>query len=386
MSATSRAPAPARPLPARLRKAAFLALALISVAGAILAVRLRTSGARAPGDAASPASASASTSASPAAGKPGAGPSQGPLLVDVHVVQPERLELSVPATGALIAHEAVDLVSELSRRLIKVSAKEGQAVKKGDVLFQLDAADLHAQLRRLQVQKRLAKATVERADKLLAEKLMSQQEWEQARARLDEVEAESSILGVTLSRTTIRAPFAGTLGLRRVSEGAWVTPQTVLATLQDVSRLKIDFTVPERFTDAVKIGQKLSFSVEGRGERLTGVVVAIEPQIQESSRSVLVRGVVENQAGLLPGTFASVELPLSAEDALLVPSIAVIPSVKGRSVYVARDGAARQVDVKIGARTPDRVQILSGLAPGDQVIVTNLLRLRDGAPVKVNGR
>lgn len=384
MSATSRASTPARPNPARLRKAAFLALALISVAGAILAVRLRTSGARAPGDASSPASASASAAA---AGKPAAaGPSQGPLLVDVHVVQPERLELSVPATGALIAHESVDLVSELSRRLIKVSAKEGKAVKKGDVLFQLDAADLHAQLRRLQVQKRLAKATALRADKLLAENLMSQQEWEQARARLDEIEAESSILGVTLSRTTIRAPFAGTLGLRRVSEGAWVTPQTVLATLQDVSRLKIDFTVPERFTEAVKIGQKLSFSVEGRGERLTGEVVAIEPQIQESSRSVLVRGLVENQAGLLPGTFASVELPLSAEDALLVPSIAVIPSVRGRSVYVVREGAARQVEVKTGARTPDRVQILSGVAPGDQVIITNLLRLRDGAPVKVNGR
>ncbi|HSN96674.1 MAG TPA: efflux RND transporter periplasmic adaptor subunit, partial [Candidatus Nanopelagicales bacterium] len=316
MPATSRVTTPARPISARFRKAAFLALALAGVVGAVAVVRLRGAGARA--SEGPPLAAAAATTAKPAAGSP----AQGPLPVDVVVVQPERLELSVPATGALIAHEAVDLVSELSRRLIKVRAKEGQPVKKGEVLFQLDAADLHAQSKRLEVQQRLARATVDRGDKLRSENLLSQQEWEQARARLDEIDAERAILGVTLSRTTIRAPFAGTLGLRRVSEGAWVTPQTVLATLQDTSRLKIDFTVPERFTGAVQIGQKFSFSVEGRGERLHGVIAAVEPQIQESSRSVLVRGVVENHAGLLPGTFAGVELPLSASDALMVPSIA----------------------------------------------------------------
>jgi len=300
------------------------------------------------------------------------------------VVKSERMETTVSANGTLLAHESVDLVSELSKRLIKVKAVEGAKVKKGDLLFQLDGADLHAQLRRLEVQKRQAKITMERQDKLLAEKLVSQQDWEQARARLDEVEAEMQILGVSLSKTTIRAPFAGTLGLRRVSEGAWVTPQTVLTTLHDMSRLKIDFTLPERFGDAVKVGQKFSFTVTGRGEPLHGEVVAIEPAVQEASRSVLVRGLVENQAGLLPGTFANVEVPLSAADTLLVPSIAVVPSVQGRSVFVVQDGVARAVEVKLGSRTPDRVQVLSGVSAGDQVIISNLLRLRNGAAVKVN--
>ncbi|AKT36950.1 efflux RND transporter periplasmic adaptor subunit [Chondromyces crocatus] len=385
MAVSSQASPPARPVSARARKIAFASLAVAGIVGAIALVRLQS----APSSESRPperggASAGAAPTGAPSQ-KPVAGPSsQAPLLVDVHVAKPEPLELTVPATGSLIAHESVDLVSELSRRLIKVQAKEGQPVKKGDVLFQLDTADLNAQVKRLDVQKRLAKLTLERSDKLQAENLVTRQEWEQARAQYDQAEAERAILGVTLAQSTIRAPFSGTLGLRRVSEGAWVTPQIVLATLQDTSRLKIDFTVPERFTTAIKQGQKFTFTVEGHGERMSGTIVAIEPQIVASSRSVLARGLVENHAGLLPGTFARVEVPLSADDALLVPSIAVIPSVKGRSVYVVREGKAQLVDVKTGARTPDRVQILTGITAGDQVIVTNLLRLRDGAPVKVN--
>lgn len=373
---------PERPSAARPRKLVFAALALVGVVGAIVLVRQRSAPAPLP-----PAGGSPAPGAAPSAGasaKPAAGAAQGPLLVDVHAVKTESLAVTVPATGALIAYESVDLVSELSRRLVKVSAKEGQPVKKGEVLFQLDAADLNAQIKALEVQKRLAQLTLDRSNKLQAEQLLSQQDWDQARARVDQADAERAVLAVTLSRTTIRAPFAGTLGLRRVSEGAWVTPQTVLATLQDTSRLKIDFTLPERFSGDVKLGQKFTFTVEGHGERITASVVAVEPQIVASSRSVLVRGLVENQAGLLPGTFATVEVPLSADDALLVPAIAVVPSVKGRSVYVVQDGKAKLVEVKTGARTPERVQVLHGLAAGDQVIVSNLLRLRDGAAVKVN--
>lgn len=371
VASSSPSPPPSR----RLRKASLIALSIAAVLGVGLLYGRRASCSRDSHAAAPPAAASAP--------KAGQAPAQPPLPVDVHVVKPELFEATVPATGTLLAQESVDIVSELSRRLVKVHAQEGTQVKKGDLLFELDTSDLSAQLSRLTVQKKLAALTLERQEKLRGEQLTTAQEWEQARARVDEVEAEIRILGVTLSKTRIRAPFSGTLGLRRVSEGAWVTPQTVITTLHDTSRLKLDFTLPERVGDAIKVGQRFSFTVAGRGERMSGSVVAIEPQVQETTRSILVRGVVENQAGLLPGTFANVEVPLSAAEALLVPSIAVVPSVKGRSVYVVRDGIARAVDVKLGERTPDRVQILAGVAPGDQVVTSNLLRLRDGARVEV---
>lgn len=378
---------PTSPAPARGRRGIIVVLVAGAVLGAAAFARQRFASGGGDASAAPPPAAPAGGGAAGApSGSARAGGSQAPLPVEVYVVKPERLETTVPANGTLLAHEAVDLVSELSKRLVKVKAQEGAKVKKGELLFQLDGSDLQAQLARLNVQKRQAKITMERQDKLLAEKLVSQQDWEAARARLDEVEAEIHILNVSLGKTTIRAPFAGTLGLRRVSEGAWVTPQTVLTTLHDVSKLKIDFTLPERFGDAVKIGQKFSFTVTGRGEPMNGTVAAVEPAVQEASRSVLVRGVVENTAGLLPGTFASVEVPLSDAEAWLVPSIAVVPSVKGRSVFVVKDGVARAVEVNVGSRTPERVQILSGVQPGDPVIISNLLRLRDGAPVKVNNQ
>ncbi len=309
--------------------------------------------------------------------------SGAPLPVDVFVVEPQPLEVTVPASGTLLALESVELVSELARRLVRIRAKEGAQVKKGQVLFELDGADLSARLERLNVQRDLAKSALDRHTKLLEQGLSSQSEWEAARARYDEAEAERRVIGVDLGKTRIRAPFAGTLGLRRVSEGAWVSSNTVLTTLQDTSQLKIDFTLPERYSSVPLIGREFRFTVAGRPEKFTGKIVALEGSVQESSRSLLVRGLIEDPKGLAPGTFADVRLPLETEKALLIPSIAVIPDVSGRSVFKLVDGKAVRVKVELGDRGAERVQILSGVSPGDRVIVSNLLRVRPGNPVRV---
>jgi membrane fusion protein, multidrug efflux system len=312
-------------------------------------------------------------------------PAAAVVPVDVVSVKLEPFAVQVQATGTLLPRESVELVSELSRRLIKVRADEGAQVKKGQLLFQLDAADLNAELARLEVQARLAKVTLERHQKLANEGLSTQQELDTARANLDAAHAQRNVLGVTLGKTSIVAPFAGTLGLRRVSEGAWVSPSTVLATLQDTSTLKLDFTLPERYGGLVALGNEFTFKISGNGETFRGKVLAQEPAVDKQTRSIQVRGVVEQQPRLLPGTFATVEVPLRTEQALLVPSIAVVPDVEGRRVFVVKDGVARGVSVEVGARTADRSQILSGLAPGDQVVVSNLLRVRHGAKVKLLG-
>ena len=323
---------------------------------------------------------------SASAAGPGAAPSAAvaaPIPVDVVTVAEEAFDVQVQATGTLLARESVELVSELSRRLVKVRADEGAQVKKGQVLFELDAADLNAELGRLEVQARLAKVTLDRSQRLSSEGLSTQQELDTARANLDAADAQRRVLGVTLAKTIIRAPFAGTLGLRRVSEGAWLSPSTVLSTLQDTSTLKLDFTLPERYAGLVAQAGAFKFKVSGSGQVFVGKVLAQEPTVDKQTRSMLVRGVVEQQPSLMPGTFATVEVPLRTEQALLVPTIAVVPDVDGRRVFVVTDGVAKAVPVELGARTSDRVQVLSGLKPGDQVVTSNLLRMRNGAKVKL---
>jgi membrane fusion protein, multidrug efflux system len=327
--------------------------------------------------------------AAPSAATPGTGATPvgaaapAAIAVDVHTVRPEALEVQVTATGTLLGREAVALVSELSRRLSRVHAEEGKHVAKGELLFELDAADLQAELTKLDVQDRLARATLDRTVRLAADGLSNQQELELVRARVDEVAADRQALRVTLARTSIRAPFAGTLGLRRVSEGAWLTPSTVLSTLQDTSSLKLDFTLPERYAGAVRTGGSFRFRVEGHAQTYTGKIAAIEPSVDPNTRSLLVRGWIDGPTELVPGSAANVELPLSVAQALLVPAIAITPGIEGRRVYVVDRGRARSTPVEVGFRSADRAQIVHGINPGDQVIVTNLLRVRDDAPVTV---
>jgi membrane fusion protein, multidrug efflux system len=316
-----------------------------------------------------------------AAGPPSGATAAKPLLVNVFVVQPETLAVSVPATGTLLARESVALVSELSRRLKKIRAVEGAAVAKGAVLFELDVADLQAELARLEVQLRVAKTSVDRQAALLQEQLTTEIEWEAAVARYDELEAQRRVLAVSLDKALIRAPFAGTVGLRNVSEGAWVSPDTVLTTLHDTSRLKLDFTLPERYAGLLAQGRRFQFTVEGRAEPVSATVQAFETAIDAASRSVVVRGLVENVNDLLPGTFARLDVPLTAEQALMIPSIAVIPGAEGRSVFIEKEGTAHSVAVEIGARQAARVQVLTGLQAGDRVITSNLLRLKEGTHV-----
>jgi membrane fusion protein (multidrug efflux system) len=169
-----------------------------------------------------------------------------------------------------------------------------------------------------------------------------------------------------------------------VSEGAWVTPETLLTTLQDTSRIKVDFTLPERYAGAVAIGQRFTFRVAGRGEEFSGTVIAVEPGIDAATRSVRVRGITENPEGALaPGAFAAVELPLErVADGILVPAQAIVPSSTGHSVWVLREGRAALREVEIGLRTRDAVEVLRGLEVGETVLTSNLLRLREGAPVE----
>lgn len=313
-------------------------------------------------------------------------PRDAVLQAESYVAAAVPIHDTVSTVGTLAANEAISVVSELSRRLVSIAVAEGTDVEKGDLLFKLDDADLRAKLAELEVQRQLSARTEERQRALLAydKKALSQQAYDQALAELHGIEAQMDSLRVTLAKTGIRAPFRARVGLRRVSEGAWITPEIVMTTLQDTSRIKVDFSIPERHAGAVAIGTRFSFRVASRAEDFEGRVIAIEPVIDAPTRSLLVRGLADNtQGALIPGAFASVEVPIERPLAgILVPAQAIVPAATGHSVFVLREGRAAPQEVEIGLRTRDSVEIVRGLNVGDTVLTSNLLRLRAGVRIE----
>lgn len=312
-------------------------------------------------------------------------PAQPPLAVQVHTATLEPFAPEIQGTGELVPNEVVELSAELARQLVGVHVDDGKVVKKGDLLFELDRTDLEAQLTRLRNQIRYARASFSRFDSLASSGSVSKEERDLARFRLDDALAQVGELEVQLERTRITAPFDGVFGFRPVSVGAWVTPGTPLGRLTDTSKLKLDFQLPERFAAQVTPGLAVRFTVDGRPDSFEGRIIAVDNRIDRVSRSVVVRALVDEPRGLLPGTFASVSVVLSPREALFVPAIAVVPAPSGARVFVEEGGLTKQVEVEVGHREPGRVEIVGGLSPGARVIITNLLRVRPGAAVKVIG-
>ncbi len=312
----------------------------------------------------------------------GQGGKDRPLLAEVHIVKKEPFAQTLSTVGTLRANEAVTLVSELSRRLVKILVKEGSAVAAGELLFKLDDSDLQAELAVVQARIKLAATNKQRVDDLLPTKAISRQEFDVSTAELSILEAELATQAVQISKTEIRAPFACRVGVRQVSEGAFVSPSTPLITLRDVSHIKLGFPLPERYAVEIKNGQKFVFTVAGNGRKFEGQVSVLEPAIDSTTRSLLIRGLCKEPEGLLPGGFAEVTLALETlANGFMVPSQALVPSPQGQGIYLIESGQARLQPVEIGIRTEDRVQILHGVKDGDRVVTTNLLRIRPGLNV-----
>lgn len=305
-----------------------------------------------------------------------------PLSAEVYRVKSVPFAQTLATVGTLRANEAVTLVSELSRRLVKIHVQEGSSVKAGELLFKLDDSDLVAELGEIEARLKLATINKDRVDRLMPTNAISKQEFDVTTTELNLFLAQKNTKEVQLAKTEIRTPFAGRVGVRQVSEGAFVSPTTPLITLQDVSRIKVDFPLPERYAGEVKVGQHFAFTVAGNGRVFDGEVTVLEPAIDAATRSLLVRGLCASPQGLLPGGFAEVTLALDElTNGFMVPSQAIVPSPRGQGLYLIENGKAKLQPVEIGIRTADQVQILRGVNEGDVVATTNLLRIRPGLPV-----
>ena len=310
------------------------------------------------------------------------GPQAAPLVAEIYIVKSAPFAQTLSTVGTLRANESVTLVSELSRRLVKILVKEGSDVAAGDLLFKLDDSDLLAELGEIDARLKLAETNKKRVENLLPSKAVSLQEFDSSAGELNILQAQRATQAVQISKTEIRALFAGRVGIRQVSEGAFVSPATPLIALQDVSRIKVDFPLPERYATEVKSGQNFTFTVAGNGQVFEGVVTVLEPAIDAATRSLLVRGLCSAPQGLLPGGFAEVTLILDGlANGFMVPSQAIVPSPRGQGIYLIENGKAKLQPVEIGIRTDEQVQILRGLNEGDAVATTNLLRIRPGLEV-----
>lgn len=308
------------------------------------------------------------------------------ISVDGFIIKSETLDNNIKAIGNIKANEEAEIRSEISRKIRGIYFKEGTYVGKGSTLFKLDSDDLTAKLRRQEVDERLAVTKLDREKQLIEKGLTSQEEYDVLETTLEQIRAEISITRIDISKTYVRAPFSGIIGLRNVSNGAYVTPQTVLTTMQDVSKVKIDFSIPEKYIYLFKKGQMIMFKVDGIDGEFEAEVYAYEPKVENDTRTLVLRAITTNAGKkLMPGTFANVTFIVSqSKDAMMIPTEALVPKLKGQSVYVVRDGKAKLTDVDIGERTESLVQIISdNVKPGDTIITTNILRIKDSSPVKV---
>lgn len=321
-----------------------------------------------------------STDSKRASGRP-------PVRVSVITVSPTPFAETLTSTGTLLAEESVELQAETNGKIVEIRFVEGARVRKGDLLVKLNDADLSAARERARYRKELASLRERRIAQLLKQGVARQEEYDMALNELNVQQAEIELTEAQIAKTEIRAPFDGVVGLRYVSEGSFVNAATRIATLQRIDRLKLDFSIPEKYASRLRVGSAVAFAVAGGEHRFAGQIYALDPRIDAATRTVLVRAVCPNPDGrMLAGAFANVEVTLAElSEALLVPAVAVVPGLNQKNVFVVRDGKVEPRAVQTGTRTQSMVHILSGLAAGDVVITSGMQQLRAGQPVTVVG-
>lgn len=319
----------------------------------------------------------------PAGGGRGGAPRA--LKVSGLVVSGRALAEDVRGVGTLLANEEAVLRPEVAGKVESIGFREGSHVEKGALLVKLVDSDYRAQLAKSQSQLQLRRADVERKKRLLAINGVSQQELDEAVNQVVATESDIAYTQALIAKTEIRAPFAGVVGLRNVSVGSTVDRSDVIVSVQQLDPMKLDFSLPEKYAATVRVGATVTFAVEGVPGEGRATVVAIEPRIDAETRTLKVRARATNRGErLFPGAFARVEYGLSrSKDAILLPTDCVVPVLKGKKVFVVRNGVAISRPITTGLRTESSVEVLSGLVFGDTVITTGLLQLRDSTRVDV---
>ncbi|HEY2349350.1 MAG TPA: efflux RND transporter periplasmic adaptor subunit [Puia sp.] len=306
-----------------------------------------------------------------------------PILVDALVASAKPVSNTLEVNGTVVANEYVELHPEASGRLTYLNVEEGKLIKKGTLIAIINNADLQAQLDKSKVALELAEKTEQRDKQLLAVNGLNQSDYDAALNVVNGFKADIEYNKALLDKTILKAPFDGYIGLRQVSVGAYVTPSTLIATLSQLDKIKIDFTIPEDYSSAVKIGGIVDVDMDENGKTRKARVIAIEPQVNLSTRNMTIRAILENSKAN-PGSFVKVILHSGLnQSAIMIPTNALIPDDKNSQVVLVKDGKANFSNVKTGIRFSNNVEITAGVNPGDTVVVTGVLFARPKAPLQV---
>jgi membrane fusion protein (multidrug efflux system) len=312
-----------------------------------------------------------------------AGPSA--MKVDGIIVKEEDFSNVISLSGTLEADEQVQIKSEISGLVRTINFNEGSYVSKNSLLIKIDDRELQAQLSQALTKEKLASEIEDRSSKLLKSEAISQEEYDNVSAELRSLQSQTQLIRAQLSKTEIRAPFSGKIGLRSISPGSYITPNTEIANLININPIKINFSIPEKYSQRVKVGTEITFTVAGKNNTHKAKIYAVEPAINISTRTLILKAKADNSNGdLLPGAFANINLQLEKiSNAILVPSQAVIPVLEGKQVFLLKNGKAKTVLIESDARTDKNVIVDKGLIAGDTLITTGMMGLKENTPVQV---
>ncbi len=327
----------------------------------------------------------ASAPAARAVAGAGAGGPGGPVTVEVGKVEVLTLEDDAQAVGSLRARQGVMLRPEVSGRIARLGFVDGQRVKSGQLLVQLDDTLQQAQLKQSQAQASIARTNVQRNRELVAQNFVSQSALDQTVAALEVAEAQVALSQAQLARMRVVAPFDGAVGIRSVDLGDYVKDGADLVNIEDRSQMWVDFRLPERFIARVKTGQAVEVTLDAMsGQRFAGRIEALDSLVDANGRSLLVRARLDNPGGVLKsGLFARTRIVFARRDhALVVPEEALVPQGGKQFLVKVVDGpngkVSQRIEARLGLRLPGKVEVLDGLAAGDLVVTAGQGRLMRG--------
>jgi len=316
----------------------------------------------------------------PTKGTPG---SANNLQVNALILKPQYFESRFIANANLLPYEATELKAPISGTVMFIDFEEGQKVLQGQRLIHIDDRIWNARLRGLKAQLSIANSEVDRNASLIEVQGVSQEIVDKAIARIEELQAQIDELQINVSLANVSAPFTGRVGMRDFSLGSYLAQGQTITTIVQNDRLKVDFKLPGRFLQNLKKGETIKMLYQG--DTLHATLYAIDPMVDQDSRTVQVRGVMANpNEQYSPGVFVEVIIPINKDfQAMVVPSEVIIPDLNAQTVYVYRQGKAQRQLVELGGRTDVNVQILNGLNPGDTVITTGLMEVKNNLPVVI---
>jgi membrane fusion protein, multidrug efflux system len=311
---------------------------------------------------------------------------QSTPFVEGFIVNPTTLKQTISVSGTIKPFEETVLMPDVAGRVVKFFVPEGKSVRQGTLLVKLFDEDLQAGLRKAMAQLSLAEQNEKRNAELIKVNGISQVDFDQSSLQVHSINADIDLIKAQIRKTEIIAPYDGVLGLRNVSIGAQVTPGIALATLRSVHKLKLDFSVPEKYGKDIKAGLQVFFTFQGEDARYNATVMATEEAIETSTRNLKVRAIADNETiAFKPGTFATVDLELGEnKNALMIPSQAIIPQERNKQVILAQGGKAKFTAVKTGTRQASAIEVISGLKAGDTIVTTGILFLKPGADLKIS--